>query len=157
MKSILTILAVLVIAVSAIAQMPAENPKQIVFLGGAWDHPENQFSGAVGGGTKLAGGLWVFYHGKFGATGALEPDLAYMIKPYGNLALGLLAGPNFEWVPSEVEPVDPVAYAVMATGAIIGVHWESVGLYVAGKYKFGPTNSAFNDGWRLALLLAYNP
>lgn len=157
MKSILTILAVLVIAVSATAQMPALNPKQVVFFGGAWDNPENQFSGAVGGGTKLAGGLWALYSGKFGATGALEPDLAYMIKPYGNLAFGLLAGPNLAWVPSDNEAVDPILYAVTATGVIVGLHWSNTGIYIAGKYLTGPSNSAFNDGWRVALLFAFNP
>jgi hypothetical protein len=151
------LLLVVLLCTTAQAQMPLENPKQVIFLGTIWDHPENQFAGMVGGGTKLVNGLWAFYSGKFGTTGAFEPDLAYLVQPIGGLTLGLIAGPHIEWVPDNLSDMDPVAYAVAATGAILGYHWEKVGVYGAGKYKFGPANSAFADGWRVGVFLAYNP
>jgi hypothetical protein len=158
-KTFLTIAAVLVIAASTtvVAQVPAQNPKQVVFFGGSYDHPQGGFATAVGGGTKLAGGLWTLYSAKVGATGALEPDLCYMIKPYGGWAAGILAGPNWQWIPSDNEGVDPVAYMVSAGGVIVGYHWQGAGIYVAGKYLAGPSNSGFNDGWRLAVLFAFSP
>jgi len=130
--------------------------KTVVFLGGAYDSPDKGFIGSVGAGTKLTGGLWTLGHGKFGDNAALEGEVAFFVTPGKGIMFGLLAGPGADWVKNP--GTTPTAYLTGAGGALLGYYWSKIGIYAGGKYKVTyKDNTAYPQGWRVGLWLAYNP
>lgn len=144
----------LLTALPVTAQEPA---KSVVFVGGAYDHPEKSFVSSVGGGFKT-GPVWVMAHGKFGQNTALEPEIGYFMNVRGRLRFGLLAGPGADWIGQDSVGVTPMAYLTGAVGALVGLQWDNMSLYAGGKYKMTyKDGTSYPEGWRLWLGLAYNP
>jgi len=121
------------------------------FVGPAYDNDEG-FSMFVGTGKRVFNNLWLIGRTVVGEYQSLEPDVAYIIG-VGDVKVGLIAGPNVDWLSNPQE--DVTAYFVGAAGGLIGYKPSELGVYIAAKYKFAlEPDNAYPNGWQAGLFLA---
>ena len=131
-----------------------EAPNSYIFGGGEYDSGEKVFTTTVGGATRIAGNFWALSRTQIGQYGSLETDLGYFISPGSSLRIGLIAGPNVDWMPQE--DASPIGYIVGASGFVVGYAPEKVGIWLSSKYKFAFENDSFyQDGWQVGLWMSY--
>jgi hypothetical protein len=124
-----------------------------VFVGGEYDN-HNGFGSTFGVATRITGDLWSLAHGRIGeAAAALETDIAYFVRRQ-SWRLGLVAGPNIDWVGAE----SPITYILGSTGILGGYLSERTGFGVMGglKYKFAlEKDTYYRDGWQGGIWITY--
>lgn len=152
------IFALILMAVPVMAQ---NDQDQMVFWGGTYD--EGPFM-MTGHGYNLSGGLWSLQYTNFGADQSVNVELAYiadmksLIGKMDNAFIGVLAGPNADWVDTEEDTLPTITYLNGAAGLIGGYGvFEDFYVWGAAKYKFKLEDSQYTkEGWKAALGLAYN-
>ena len=128
-------------------------PNKVGFVGGFVDKVGQDIKYPLFGGgfgTKVATNTWVNTYWKFGTDTSFTTSWAIEVSwypiggkaPWGSnnkWALGLLAGPNTDWVTNPDQSI--VAYVNAAAGFVGNVDFvENTGIFLFGKYKF-----QFND------------
>jgi len=143
MKKLL-LLSILLLAVTTQAQEP------FWFAGAEYDSEEGWMASG-GRATPLGiGGLYLFprtaidiVDGVIGIR-TIEADLAHFWQPKSNIFVGLVAGPDADWVSDT--PSEPIAYITASAGVAGGYYTGKYGIGGAFKYTFGHDQSP--SGWR---------
>lgn len=153
MKNLFVILLVSLCAVASQAQEPENNfAGTTIFSGVVYDSDigtqGKQLSGRYGVVQSLGEGspLHLIPNVEFGKYNSLSTELALLFtNPTTPWTVGLLAGPNVDWVyPAN----DPITYLTGAAGGLVAYDLGDYGLWFAGKYKFsGVKDDSFNDGF----------
>jgi len=101
---------------------------------------------SVGSAQELGLGLYVFEYCDVGVYGSLSTELAYLCKvpSVSGLKLGVLAGPNSDWIGEQGDDQSPINY-IVGSGGVIGAYsfTDKFGAWAFYKYKFALDNNDF--------------
>lgn len=156
-KVLLTMCLLAALVGSAIAQESIV-PTGYIFGGVAVDSKygsdTREVTTSIGVANKLFGNLWLLSRTNIGEYGSLSTDVGYFITPGESLRLGLIAGPNVDWVPQEA--ANPISYVVGASGFVLGYAPSNVGFWLGAKYKFSfESDTYYQDGWQTGFWLSF--
>ena len=127
------------------------------YLGGMY---ESSLHGFMGTGQKITGGLWMFESALFGKDQSLGIDAVYFVKPSvlipqipEKLILGLVAGPNSDWVNTIGDGQPAVMYLTGSSGLVVSYEIaNNFGVWGHGKYVFElQETESYSNKWRFAI------